>query len=86
MDVVQEYEKRDRLKVLLERVMDGSKLLIFTDTKRGADDLTRTLRYIWFLKLPFIFVNFRMDGWPALCIHGDKKQEERDWVVYCCCW
>ena len=21
------------------------------------------------------------DGWPALCIHGDKKQEERDWVL-----
>ncbi|KAF4652178.1 ATP-dependent RNA helicase dbp2 [Perkinsus chesapeaki] len=67
VDVVQEYEKRDRLKQLLERVMDGSKLLIFTDTKRGADDLTRTLR---------------MDGWPALCIHGDKKQEERDWVLH----
>jgi len=29
------------------------------------DDLTRELR---------------SDGWPALCIHGDKKQEERDWV------
>ncbi|KAF4713510.1 putative ATP-dependent RNA helicase ddx17, partial [Perkinsus olseni] len=24
----------------------------------------------------------RMDGWPALCIHGDKKQEERDWVLH----
>merc|ERR1711881_657861 len=22
-----------------------------------------------------------MDGWPALCLHGDKKQEERDWVL-----
>ena len=22
-----------------------------------------------------------MDGFAALCIHGDKKQEERDWVL-----
>ncbi|KAF4668979.1 ATP-dependent RNA helicase dbp2 [Perkinsus chesapeaki] len=66
VDVVQEYEKKDKLKQLLERIMDGSKIVIFTDTKRAADELTRMLR---------------MDGWPALCIHGDKKQEERDWVL-----
>ena len=23
----------------------------------------------------------RVDGWPALTIHGDKAQEERDWVL-----
>ena len=23
----------------------------------------------------------RLSGWPALAIHGDKKQEERDWVL-----
>merc|ERR1711959_301984 len=46
--------------------MDGnSKVLMFCETKRGTDDLTRELR---------------QDGWPALCIHGDKRQEERDWV------
>lgn len=22
-----------------------------------------------------------MDGWPALCIHGDKAQPEREWVL-----
>jgi ATP-dependent RNA helicase DDX5/DBP2 len=46
--------------------MDGSKIIIFTETKRGADQLTRQLR---------------MDGWPALAIHGDKSQSERDWVL-----
>ena len=20
-------------------------------------------------------------SWPGMCIHGDKKQEERDWVL-----
>lgn len=46
--------------------MDGSKIIIFTETKRGADQLTRQLR---------------MDGWPALAIHGSKSQSERDWVL-----
>lgn len=46
--------------------MDGSKILIFAETKKGADSLTRDLR---------------IDGWPALSIHGDKKQEERIWVL-----
>jgi len=66
VEVVQEQDKRIRLKRLLEKVMDGSKILIFSETKRGGDDLTREMR---------------MDGWPALCMHGDKKQEERDWVL-----
>merc|ERR1712185_386807 len=65
-EVVQEHDKRGRLKRLLEKVMDGSRILIFSSTKRDADTLTREMR---------------LDGWPALCIHGDKKQEERDWVM-----
>lgn len=67
VEVVKQWEKPDKLNRLLERIMDGkSKILIFTATKRGCDDLTRQLR---------------MDGWPALCIHGDKSQQERDWVL-----
>lgn len=42
------------------------KTMIFVETKRKADDLTRGMR---------------RDGWPALCIHGDKNQSERDWVL-----
>merc|ERR1712194_198647 len=55
-----------RLARLLEKVMDGSKILIFAQTKTQGDDLTKEMR---------------TDGWPALCIHGDKKQEEREWVL-----
>mmetsp|Transcript_92551 Transcript_92551/g.287963 ORF Transcript_92551/g.287963 Transcript_92551/m.287963 type:complete len:500 (+) Transcript_92551:71-1570(+) len=66
VEVVQEHDKRGRLRRLLEKVMDGSKILIFCETKRGGDQLTREMR---------------TDGFPALCIHGDKKQEERDWVL-----
>merc|ERR1719293_602891 len=66
VEVVDAGEKRNRLRRLLEKVMDGSKILIFASTKRDGDELTREMR---------------MDGWPALCMHGDKKQEERDWVL-----
>merc|ERR1719440_2475145 len=66
VEVVDERDKRSRLKRLLEKVMDGSKILIFAQTKTQGDDLTREMR---------------TDGWPALCIHGDKKQEEREWVL-----
>merc|ERR1711862_105075 len=66
VEVVSQSDKRARLKRLLEKVMDGSKILIFAQTKRDGDDLTREMR---------------LDGWPALCLHGDKKQEEREWVL-----
>lgn len=33
---------------------------------KGADNLTRDMR---------------VEGWPALSLHGDKKQEERTWVL-----
>merc|ERR1711941_243502 len=66
VEVVSQADKKHRLRRLLEKVMDGSKILIFAQTKREGDDLTREMR---------------TDGFPALCIHGDKKQEEREWVM-----
>lgn len=61
-----EASKLAKLIALLEELMDGSKLLIFCSSKRRCDMLTRELR---------------LDGWPCLTIHGDKAQEERDWVL-----
>jgi len=66
VEVVPESEKYARLIKLLAEVMDGSRILIFVETKKGCDRVTRQLR---------------MDGWPALSIHGDKAQSERDWVL-----
>ena len=63
---VSEAAKYESLVRLLEREMDGSRILIFCETKKGCDDVTRKLR---------------QDGWPALSIHGDKSQQERDWVL-----
>ncbi|EOD31868.1 hypothetical protein EMIHUDRAFT_456181 [Emiliania huxleyi CCMP1516] len=58
--------KMEALLTLLEEVVDGSRLLLFTSSKRRCDELTKELR---------------LDGWPALALHGDKPQEERDWVL-----
>ncbi len=45
---------------------DNSKTIIFTATKASADELQRELNY---------------DGYKCLAIHGDKKQNERDYVM-----
>ena len=68
IEIVSEFEKRDRMTKHMEQIMEdkNNKVLIFTGTKRVADDITRFLR---------------QDGWPALSIHGDKQQNERDWVL-----
>ncbi|KAJ5634996.1 uncharacterized protein N7484_008309 [Penicillium longicatenatum] len=68
VEVVSDFEKRDRMIKHMEKIMEdrSNKIIIFTGTKRVADEITRFLR---------------QDGWPALSIHGDKQQNERDWVL-----
>ncbi|XP_040377962.1 DEAD-box ATP-dependent RNA helicase 30 [Oryza brachyantha] len=66
IEVISEHEKYPRLSKLLSDLMDGSRILIFFQTKKDCDKVTRQLR---------------MDGWPALSIHGDKAQAERDYVL-----
>jgi len=69
VDVCTEDEKNYKLNRLLEEIMGEkeNKTLIFTETKKKADELTRRMR---------------RDGWQAVCIHGDKSQPERDWVLH----
>ncbi|GFS50321.1 probable ATP-dependent RNA helicase DDX17 [Trichonephila inaurata madagascariensis] len=68
IDVCEEHEKENKLFKLLEEIMSqtDNKTIIFAETKRKVDDLTKRMR---------------RDGWPAMCIHGDKSQPERDWVL-----
>ena len=67
IEVCTEFDKRGRLIKHLEHIsQENGKVIIFTGTKRAADDLTKFLR---------------QDGWPGLAIHGDKQQDERDWVL-----
>ena len=61
------YQKEKKLFSILDKVMkDGARILVFSETKRNCDNLVKMLR---------------KEGFPALAIHGDKKQQEREWVL-----
>ncbi|KAJ3160042.1 ATP-dependent RNA helicase dbp2 [Irineochytrium annulatum] len=63
VEIMTPGDKHRRHKIMDDR---EAKIIIFTGTKRMADECTRYLR---------------QDGFSALAIHGDKKQQERDWVM-----
>lgn len=54
------------LRHLRENLTSKDRVLVFVETKKGCDMLTRSLR---------------MDGFQARAMHGDKSQDERDWVL-----
>ncbi|KAB1265300.1 putative ATP-dependent RNA helicase DDX5 [Camelus dromedarius] len=68
VDVCHDVEKDEKLIRLMEEIMSEkeNKTIVFVETKRRCDELTRKMR---------------RDGWPAMGIHGDKSQQERDWVL-----
>ncbi|XP_076244219.1 ATP-dependent RNA helicase p62 isoform X1 [Calliopsis andreniformis] len=70
VDVCQEHEKETKLGTLLQEIGnvndDGGKTIIFVETKKKVENITR---------------NIRRYGWPAVCMHGDKSQQERDHVL-----
>ncbi|CAJ1418345.1 unnamed protein product [Effrenium voratum] len=68
IEVVSEYEKRDRfMNWIKNATSDEQKVLVFTETKRGADSLCRELQY---------------QSLPAAAIHGDKEQRQRDKTLF----
>jgi len=61
-----EFDKKDLVMRNLKNIMAESqtdKVIIFTATKRTADELSHYLK---------------RDGFPAMAIHGDKSQADRD--------
>jgi ATP-dependent RNA helicase DDX5/DBP2 len=67
VEVCSDQDKyRSLLKHLREALTPKDRVLVFVETKKGCDMLTRSLR---------------MDGFQARAMHGDKSQEERDWVL-----
>uniref|UniRef100_A0A915DYV6 RNA helicase n=1 Tax=Ditylenchus dipsaci TaxID=166011 RepID=A0A915DYV6_9BILA len=68
IEVIEERSKKGRLIEILTHIGQQAecKTIVFVETKRKADSLTYEMR---------------MDGWPVKCIHGDKSQSERDWVL-----
>merc|ERR1719203_1529725 len=64
IEVVGEYEKRERfMNWIRGAAQNNTKILVFSETKRGADALTRELQY---------------QQLSAAAIHGDKEQRQRD--------
>ena len=73
VEITEDFNKYKKLVDILERETKGperKKVMVFTDTKRNADQVTRQLR---------------QEGYPALSIHGDKSQGERDWCLSVSC-
>ncbi|XP_063240899.1 uncharacterized protein LOC134541405 isoform X2 [Bacillus rossius redtenbacheri] len=68
VDVCQEHEKEEKLSKLLREIGadKGNKTIIFVETKKKVDDITKAIR---------------REGFPAISIHGDKSQPERDYVL-----
>jgi ATP-dependent RNA helicase DDX3X len=62
VEYVEQYDKEDYLVRFLNQVQDGL-ILVFVETKRGADFLEDMLC---------------REGFPATSIHGDRSQRERE--------
>lgn len=68
VDVCEEYEKEAKLMKLLTEIAseNETKTIIFVETKRKVDEITRAIN---------------RNGYKAIAIHGDKSQQERDYVL-----
>jgi len=69
IDVCDEFDKMPKLMQLLSEIRQESiqnKTIIFAETKKKVDDVTKQLR---------------ARGVMTMCIHGDKSQQERDFVL-----
>ena len=68
VDVCDESEKENKLMKLLMEISgeNDRKTIIFVETKRKVDEITRSINRC---------------GYRAIAIHGDKSQNERDFVL-----
>lgn len=68
VDICQEDEKEAKLAELLDNVLGekSSRAVVFTDTKRKADEIAWKLR---------------LRNWTAVSVHGGKAAEERHWAL-----
>ena len=68
IELCEEHEKEGRLRQILGEIMKyrDSKAIIFSETKKKVDNYSKLIRDM---------------GYHCLTIHGDKKQQEREWVL-----
>jgi len=63
---IEDFDKAREIQKILREKYEGGRILVFSETKRNCDQVTQMLR---------------RDGFNAKAIHGDKSQQERDWVL-----
>ena len=68
IELCDENQKENRLCQILGEIMKfrDSKAIIFSETKKKVDHYSKVIRDM---------------GYHCLTIHGDKKQQEREWVL-----
>lgn len=68
VEVCEESDKEEKLTKLLKEIGSDrqNKIIVFVETKKKVDDITKVIK---------------RDGFSAICIHGDKSQPERDYVL-----
>ncbi|XP_076263472.1 uncharacterized protein LOC143198231 isoform X2 [Rhynchophorus ferrugineus] len=68
VDVCDDSEKEEKLNALLKTIASdrNNKIIVFVETKKKVDDITKAIK---------------REGYAAICIHGDKSQPERDYVL-----
>ncbi|XP_066256081.1 uncharacterized protein [Euwallacea similis] len=68
VDVCEEPAKEEKLNSLLKQIASdrNNKIIVFVETKKKVDDITKVVKSV---------------GFSAICIHGDKSQPERDYVL-----
>ncbi|XP_018568758.1 DEAD-box ATP-dependent RNA helicase 20 isoform X2 [Anoplophora glabripennis] len=68
IEVCEEADKEEKLTKLLKEIGSDrqNKIIVFVETKKKVDDITKVIK---------------RDGFAAICIHGDKSQPERDYVL-----
>merc|ERR1719402_583599 len=64
---VSKYDKREKLKEILQECNPKDKTLVFVKTKKNAD---------------FIATHLSGEGFPTTSIHGDRLQREREEALY----
>jgi ATP-dependent RNA helicase DDX5/DBP2 len=66
VQVLSEHEKNDELMKQIAKCDRADKVIVFTATKRKADEVAKEMKY---------------QGYQCASIHGDKMQSQRDYVM-----
>ncbi|GFT75249.1 probable ATP-dependent RNA helicase DDX17 [Nephila pilipes] len=68
VDIIEEAEKDEKLLKLVKDIMNETenKTIIFASTKIRVSELTH---------------NLKAQGFPAMCMHGNKSQDEREYAL-----